>query len=219
MTTKTFLLDTSILNNDALFARYYQMVSPFRQQKIRAFKFRKDKNLSLGAGILLDTGLGEFGLRERDVQTVVRENGKPFFPDLPDIHFNISHSETQAICSFSQAEVGADIEKITDIDLQIAKRFFYRTEYAYICAKPLKEEQNEAFFRLWTLKESFMKLSGKGMHLPLDSFEIQFGKKITIRPSVDGSTFFFREYSITGYKTAVCSMQDDFLDPLRVISI
>ena len=36
----------------------------------------------------------------------------------------------------------------------------------------------EEFYRLWTLKESFMKVTGLGMKLPLDSFCFQLGERV-----------------------------------------
>ena len=53
--------------------------------------------------------------------------------------------------------------------MEIARRYFQMAESAYIQAAP---DRDKAFFTLWTLKESYMKMTGKGMSLPLDSFEI-----------------------------------------------
>ena len=39
------------------------------------------------------------------------ERGKPFFPDLPHIHFNITHSCNVWMCAFSDGEVGVDLQK------------------------------------------------------------------------------------------------------------
>ena len=69
----------------------------------------------------------------------------------------------------SDCQVGCDIEKIRKAPMEIAQRHFLVTESAYIQAAP---DRDKAFFTLWTLKESYMKMTGMGMSLPLDSFEI-----------------------------------------------
>lgn len=69
----------------------------------------------------------------------------------------------------SDCEVGCDIEKIVDAPLEIADCFFNSPEAEYIAAS---QDKNRAFFKLWTLKESYMKMTGRGMSIPLDSFEV-----------------------------------------------
>ena len=69
----------------------------------------------------------------------------------------------------SDCEVGCDIEKNANAPLEVAEHYFYHSELAYIKAAKNKDK---AFFTLWTLKESYMKMTGRGMSLPLDSFEV-----------------------------------------------
>ena len=67
------------------------------------------------------------------------EDGKPFIPGLPDIHFNLSHSGEYIACAFSDKEIGLDLQEHsrpkTSI-LRIAKRFFTAREYEAIQALP-----------------------------------------------------------------------------------
>ena len=85
---------------------------------------KKDKMLSLGAGILIDKGLETFGLREANVRIAEGTYGKPYFPDYPDIHFSVSHSEKMVLAVFADTEVGCDIEYMDSVDLKLAERFF-----------------------------------------------------------------------------------------------
>lgn len=212
MDTKIYILNTSSLNDDSVFDNLYHTVSPNRQKKIMNYYFRKDRNLSLGAGLLLKKGLSEYGLEESAMTYIMGHNQKPQLAEYPDIHFNLSHSEEMVICTFSPTETGCDIEKITDIDLNIAKKFFFNSEYQYINSQLSSNERCNAFFRLWTLKESFMKITGLGMSLPLDSFCIYFDDdRINIHQSVDSQSYFFHEYDcISGYKIACCSHNNTF---------
>ena len=93
---------------------------------------KKDKLLSLGAGILIDKGLKTFGLREADVRIAEGKYGKSYFPDYPDIHFSVSHSEKMVLAVFEDTEVGCDIEYVDSVDLQLAERFFCQSEYDLI---------------------------------------------------------------------------------------
>lgn len=69
------------------------------------------------------------------------EDGKPFIPGLPDLHFNLSHSGEYIAGAFSDREVGLDLqeESRTHISvLRIAKRFFTDIEYKTLLSLPEK---------------------------------------------------------------------------------
>ena len=57
MENKVYILDSDILNDDEIYNKLYSALSSYRQEKIEHFRFRKDKNLSLGAGVLIDVML------------------------------------------------------------------------------------------------------------------------------------------------------------------
>lgn len=109
----------------------------------------------------------------------------------------------------SDCEVGCDIEKNADAPLEVADRFFYSKEAEYI---KTEDDKNRAFFTLWTLKESYMKMTGRGMSLPLDSFEIirkDQGFVLGKSPKRPG---FFRTMEFENYIFSVC-MESDFSLP------
>ena len=76
-------------------------------------------------------------------------NGKPYFPDCPDVHFSLSHSKTHVLCALSDHMVGADIESPRDISGRVLS--FYSTPEESSQFEPLD---------LWVLKESYIKLFG-----------------------------------------------------------
>lgn len=198
---KVYTLDVSEFDDDALFEKNTAKLSEYRKAKIEKVHFRKDKNLCLGAGILIDRALSEFGLHERDMVYGTRSNGKPYFENAPQIHFNVSHSDLMAMCVFSDAEVGCDIEKISEADTKIARRFFCEEEYKAIEAA---DDPNVMFYRYWTLKESFMKCTGRGMKLPLNAFCIHLGDEIAVTGDSVTGKFLFKEFDLEGYRAAVC---------------
>ncbi len=212
-----YMINTDKLNDDMLFEDYYKVMSAYRQNKIMKYKFRKDRNLSLGAGMLLDYGLKQYGLNECNMRYAAGNNEKPYFADRPEIHFNISHSGTMVICSFANTEIGVDIEKITSVDFDIARRFFCTSEYEYILSQTSDMGRKEAFFRIWVLKESFMKITGLGMSLLTDSFEIIPGDNITVKHSVDDQIYNFKEYKTDEYRIAVCSTMAEFGESIEIV--
>lgn len=207
------------LEGDELFERCKQQLSAFRREKIERYRFRKDQLLSLGAGLLLDCGLQAFGLREKEMEYRLGENGKPFFASEPGIYFNLSHSNTQVLAAIGDCPVGCDIEWRKPVDLKLARRFFHEDEYAAIAAESTEEERQRLFFRIWTLKESYMKCSGLGFRQPLDSFCIRLGENPTV-DAEDGEAVRFREYdAVDGYCAALCAESFDLLPEIEQVDI
>ncbi len=144
--------------------RLLELVSPERREKVIRYRMPDDRKRGLGAGIIIRRILQENGLTESDLR--YSENEKPV---ADHVFFNVSHAGDYVVGVSSDCEVGCDIEKIRKSPMEIARRYFQMAESAYIQAA---NDRDKAFFTLWTLKESYMKMTGKGMGLPLDSFEI-----------------------------------------------
>ncbi len=89
------------------------------------------------------------------------------------LHFNLSHTTGLVACAVARHEVGVDVESIERRAASngIAERFFTPAEVSLLDAHP-PEQQREAFFRLWTMKEAVMKAMGLGFQLPLDEFAV-----------------------------------------------
>lgn len=88
------------------------------------------------------------------------EHGKPFLPDYPQIHFNLSHCKGLVVCGFSDGEIGVDAELIRPYNGKAAKRIFSREEMEHTEQSSCPDE---AFFRFWTLKEALGKNIGTGL--------------------------------------------------------
>ncbi|MBO5844950.1 MAG: 4'-phosphopantetheinyl transferase superfamily protein, partial [Bacteroidales bacterium] len=68
-------------------------------------------------------------------------------------------------------EIGIDIENTRKCNLNLAKRYFHQEEYIYLSSLP-KEEQDEAFTKIWTLKEAFVKCTGEGIAGGFNKFSV-----------------------------------------------
>ena len=214
---KTYIACTDELENSMLFFSLYAGMPQYRKEKIDRMVFPKDKRLSLGAGVLLDYALTLEGVSDREIIYV--QNQKPCLKNS-NIRFNLSHSGNMVFCAVSDKDVGCDVEQITDIYMQIAARFFFHEEYEAISACPDSTSRNDLFFRYWTLKESFMKVTGLGFKLNLDDFCIDLRSDgIDVKQSVDSRNYYFKEYKANEcYKFAVCTADTppDDSEPNRV---
>ncbi|CAH2603602.1 4'-phosphopantetheinyl transferase [Rhodovastum atsumiense] len=89
------------------------------------------------------------------------------------VSFNLSHTTGLvgiALAPVAGLALGFDLEpRARRAPLEVARRFFTATEAEWLEALP-EAEQGEGFFRLWTLKEAFVKATGKGLTQDLSSF-------------------------------------------------
>lgn len=78
-------------------------------------------------------------------------------------HFSLSHCEGAVALLVADAPCGVDVERIRRArTLAVARRYFSADEAAWLEALPA-DEQDSAFFRLWTLKEAAVKALGTGL--------------------------------------------------------
>ena len=97
----------------------------------------------------------EYGIDEVPVFTY-ENKGKPLLQGHPDIHFSMSHCHEAVAVAVSERPVGVDIETVDHYDPEVARHVMSDDEMRQIEASPQPEV---AFIRLWTMKESFFKLT------------------------------------------------------------
>ena len=186
--------------------RYLSKIPMERQDRVGRYIRQEDAIRSLCGSLLIQYVIQK-ELKEDNVTYSYNKYGKPFINEFPKFHYNISHSHDWVVCATDNIEVGIDIEKIKEIDLGIAKRFFAPIEYAQIERRP-SDQQLSCFYEYWTMKESFIKALGKGLSIPLNSFCIreENGEYITI--DQQSKVYLFNHIHLDKeYKLAVCSQQ------------
>lgn len=119
--------------------------------------------------------------------------GKLAIDSKGQLSFNWSHSGNWIVFSMDCEPVGIDVEKIREIDVvNIAKRFFDRQEFEQIDKLKHKRRLSH-FFRLWTLKESYIKWKGTGLNTSLNSFRFIYNEIGEFKFTNDhGDNCFFR---------------------------
>ncbi len=93
------------------------------------------------------------------------ESGKPYLPDST-LQFNISHSGTAVLCGIHNGDIGVDIEKTRPYNDRVAQRICSSAEYTYISGDDCR------FLEVWTRKEAYAKLTGKGLSVSLRTIEV-----------------------------------------------
>lgn len=88
-------------------------------------------------------------------------HGKPFLPGHP-LFFNLTHCAGLAACVTGALECGIDAEPLTRAPGRVIQKVCTPQEQAFVDAHGVP-----AFFRLWTLKEAFVKCTGDGISFPL----------------------------------------------------
>ena len=187
------------------------LVGTERRKKVMRYYRPDDRKRSLGAGIIIKKILNENGLLECDLK--YSENEKPVVDNL---FFNISHAGDYVVGVLSDCEVGCDIEKNDNAPLKIAEHYFYSSELDYI---KTANDKNKAFFTLWTLKESYMKMTGRGMSLTLDAFEVVPAADGFILGKSPEKRCFFRTMEFDGYIFSVCNEKEFELEQMEICDI
>ena len=94
--------------------------------------------------------------------------GKPFFPDRPELHFNLSHTVGWSLCALSDAPVGVDIEALRPRREGLAERILSPKELEWYRAHG---GDTAALLTLWTRKEALCKRGGGGLTFPVSAIE------------------------------------------------
>lgn len=179
--------------------------------------------------IALGAFLGRVPTRKELALESRPDRGKPYFPAFPDFHYNISHSGDYVVCAVSDHPVGIDLQKINDNAercLKIAKRFFSEEEQNALRELLPDSENTENpvgssdfcdrsaslpfctyFTRCWTAREAYIKLTGRGLAEPFESFRPDLNaKRILVRDSDD--VFLLECEAPPGYCMSVCSYKE-----------
>jgi 4'-phosphopantetheinyl transferase len=103
------------------------------------------------------------------------KTGKPILDPLQapsDLHFSLSHTRGLAACAVGRPlALGIDAEAwSTPAPIDLAARYFAPAEARLVTERTEHMEQVSTFYRLWTLKEAYLKGTGQGLTAPLDSF-------------------------------------------------
>ena len=133
-------------------------------------------------------------------EIAAQQNGKPYFPAYPELHFSVSHTKIAVLAALSAHPVGADVEQRRAV---------------HPATERLVTEANCGdldLFELWTLRESYYKLTGRGS-LRTIPFSRENGVLLPPEAGV-----LCRVYDdVPGCAAAVCSLSEQPPDRLQFV--
>ncbi len=201
------------IRDPLLLNRYRALISEKEKAKTDRYVFAKDQHKCLITRALLRCVLSACtGVAPDVFEFTENAYGKPALKQgivsLP-VQFNLSHSDGMTACALTlNHDIGLDIEnRRREIELGLADRYFTQSEAAYVRNRLVAERQN-AFYDIWTLKESYIKARGMGLSIDLDAFGFEVDQ--TIRIDFDASLAdlaeqwqFFRFSPVEDYQAAI----------------
>jgi len=169
------------------------LLSDAEKKRLAAFHFEKHRAEYALSHAMVRLALSEYApVQPQDWQFRTGEKGKPEIASPPldtPLWFNLSHTDGFAVCVAGRARhVGVDVENLNlkASHQELAEHFFAPAEYEYLRNLP-PSLQREAFFRIWTLKEAYIKADGRGLSIPLDSFRFRFSTEHPAQVTLESS--------------------------------
>jgi 4'-phosphopantetheinyl transferase len=158
--------------------RFDETLAPDEKARADRFVFRQDRNRYVAARGALRELLGRYLDRSpAAIEFDYTTKGKPSLRaalNERSIQFNVSHSHGLALLAFALGRnLGIDVEFIRP-ELpadEIAQRYFSPKEVMELRTLP-PSLRAEGFYLCWTRKEAYIKATGEGLHVPLESFNV-----------------------------------------------
>lgn len=181
---------TADMNCEYLWAFNSQLWQPTKRQlvlalsalckeeinRINQFRFQDDYKLCLSGRLMIRKCLQYVThIKWNNLLLNRSPKGKPVLlnslKNSEKVFFNISHQgDFTVLAASTRFNVGIDIMKnvkpnSTDVSsfFKLMKRQFVDPEWSYILSHKCESSQLKAFYRLWCLKESYVKATGTGI--------------------------------------------------------
>lgn len=126
------------------------------------------------------------------------EQGKPYFPQYPQIQFNISHCRSCVACAVGSRPLGIDVERRFPWKEPLAKRICTPGEWEQLQALT-DGEKEQRLQLLWSRKESYLKYTGTGIRVNLKELSVWTPEDTRCR---------FYEWQRERYTLTVCTEEE-----------
>jgi len=182
----------------------FPLLSSDEREKANCFRRAEDRTASIATRGTLRRLLGEMtGRPPESLRFRYSETGKPLLDHSRAPVFSVSHSGDWALLSFvpEGESVGVDVErpKVRHTLWSIADRWFSEEERGLLRSAP---DEGEAFLRIWTRKEAFVKARGSALFRELSRVCVWPGK---VR-EIDGTDWHFENVPMeNGYVASVAA--------------
>ncbi len=173
-----FYTRTDDISSEKFYAQCRQVLSREEMASAQRFRDPRDRHLSMVSRAMVRYLVSEYtGILAKAIQFKTTRHGKPCLVTSPDsfggdIRFNLSHCKGGVLCGLCLArDIGVDLETMARrVNPAVASRFFSSKEAERIMNVSKADERKNVFLDTWTLKEAYIKATGKGLATPLDAF-------------------------------------------------
>lgn len=175
---------------------YSRLYSHLRRQKLDtitdedARKQSAAAELAYLAAVVISerAGIIDGAAAERCLMYAYDEKGKPH---TESAYIGISHTKGACAAFVSNAPAGIDIERIRRVDERIAERILSESEYARYKST---SDGSEYLIKAWSLKESYLKLTGEGIGGAMNKVERKNSRVVCDKST--GAAAFIRQRRI-----------------------
>ena len=158
----------------------YEVLSQDEVQRMQAYYTDRLKQAyAARRGMLRHILAAALGATAKSIKFACTPYGKPYLIDDNQVAFNLSHSKDLAMIGICRSPIGLDIEAmVASHDLEAISKSHFAPEEQQTLATLTSAQYVQGFYHAWTRKEAFIKMDGRGLQIPLDSFAV------TIQPNI-----------------------------------
>jgi len=215
-----YAVRTTEVSGCDVIGKMLEFVSEKKRTAMQRYRYPEDALRSLLGEVLARMAIcSRLNVANEQLSFGVNDFKKPLLLYPEGYDFNISHAGQWVVCALSPFPVGIDVEYIKPINLEIAESVLDRQEYEWFLHRPIPEKLF-SFYRLWTLKESYIKAIGKGLYIPLKSFGMNITEEDDILLSSEDASAnaqFIQHRLDDEHVMAVCSLgpRNEYFSPVR----
>ena len=198
---------------------------------VHNFKYQNDCKIRLLSQLLIRYSIKTLtDLNWNEICIERTPYGKPFCKNIQksSFDFNVSHSgDYVAIVAMhtpnemNKYQIGVDLMKIESNLVKqyeqvkrISRKTFSEKEIDFLESKSSLREKVEDFYRIWTLKESYVKAIGKGIRVELKAIEFLIHSDYGYNPVISDTELF-----IDSKKIVDCKIYEQMIDNCYIASI
>ncbi len=111
----------------------------------------------------------EYGVEEAPL-FIYGDREKPYLDNYPHIFFSLSHAGGYSACTVCDSEIGMDLQDYRPMKYDISEKICTKREILEVYGGD-SPTPSETTCRMWCMKESYGKLTGKGFAEGFDSIE------------------------------------------------
>ncbi len=201
-----YLIELEENETKDLFVKVLQKLPIIKQKELLRYHDIADTRRSLVGYCQMQLTLADMtGIPLSNIILSKKQFGKPYAKDIEHIDFSISHSQNRTVTvATSKGRIGIDIEFNRPIVFRKVCSFFTIQEQSLIGFP--SDISAEKFYKLWTLKESYLKYEGKGFHIPITDIEFQSIDDLVRYYSRQNQQLYFNHVDIgNDYTASLCT--------------